>query len=237
MDPEIDVRPIAGQVDDLIGEIKATAACEEKVLVTTLTVKMAEELTDYLSGHGIKVKYIHHTVETMERQEIIRDLRLGVFDVLVGVNLLREGLDIPEVSLVAILDADKEGFLRSASSLIQTVGRAARNEHGRVIMYADRITDSMKTAIDETARRRAIQKAYNEENGITPASVKKAVRDLIEIGKKEAAAESAPKGKKLSPKDKEKQIAEWTAEMKRAASRLEFERAAYLRDKIKELRG
>ncbi len=237
LDPEIDVRPIAGQVDDLIGEIKATAACEEKVLVTTLTVKMAEELTDYLSGHGIKVKYIHHTVETMERQEIIRDLRLGVFDVLVGVNLLREGLDIPEVSLVAILDADKEGFLRSASSLIQTVGRAARNEHGRVIMYADRITDSMKTAIDETARRRAIQKAYNEENGITPASVKKAVRDLIEIGKKEAAAESAPKGKKLSPKDKEKQIAEWTAEMKRAASRLEFERAAYLRDKIKELRG
>ena len=173
----------------------------------------------------------------MERQEIIRVVRLGVFDVLVGVNLLREGLDIPEVSLVAILDADKEGFLRSASSLIQTVGRAARNEHGRVIMYADRITDSMKTAIDETARRRAIQKAYNEENGITPASVKKAVRDLIEIGKKEAAAESAPKGKKLSPKDKEKQIAEWTAEMKRAASRLEFERAAYLRDKIKELRG
>ncbi|MBQ8906955.1 MAG: excinuclease ABC subunit UvrB [Clostridia bacterium] len=237
LDPEIEVRPIAGQVDDLIGEIRDTAAREEKVLVTTLTVKMAEELTDYLSAQGIKVKYIHHTVETMERQEIIRDLRLGVFDVLVGVNLLREGLDIPEVSLVAILDADKEGFLRSASSLIQTVGRAARNEHGRVVMYADKITDSMKTAIDETARRRAIQQAYNEENGITPASVKKAVRDLIEIGKKEAASAKEDKKRKLSPKDKEKQIAEWTAEMKRAASRLEFERAAYLRDKIKELRG
>ncbi len=237
LDPQIDVRPIAGQVDDLIGEIKEITKSEEKVLVTTLTVKMAEELTDYLSGHGIKVKYIHHTVETMERQEIIRDLRLGVFDVLVGVNLLREGLDIPEVSLVAILDADKEGFLRSASSLIQTVGRAARNEHGRVIMYADKITDSMKTAIDETARRRAIQEAYNEQNGITPASVKKAVRDLIEIGKKEAVATKEDKKKKLSPKDKEKQIAEWTAEMKRAAARLEFERAAYLRDKIKELRG
>ncbi|MBP3437558.1 MAG: excinuclease ABC subunit UvrB [Clostridia bacterium] len=236
LDPKIDVRPIAGQVDDLIGEIKETTAREEKVLVTTLTVKMAEELTDYLSGHGIKVKYIHHTVETMERQEIIRDLRLGVFDVLVGINLLREGLDIPEVSLVAILDADKEGFLRSASSLIQTIGRAARHSNGRVVMYADKVTDSMKVAIEETARRRAIQEAYNKENGITPASVKKAVRDLIEIGKKEAAASAPPKVKKLSSVEKEKYIAELTAEMKRAAARLEFERAAYLRDKIKEVR-
>ena len=235
LDPEISVRPIKGQVDDLIGEIRATVAKEEKVLVTTLTVKMAEDLTDYLSTHGIKVKYIHHTVETMERQEIIRDLRLGIFDVLVGVNLLREGLDIPEVSLVAILDADKEGFLRSASSLIQTVGRAARNADGRVIMYADTVTRSMQAAIDETARRRAIQSAYNEANGITPQTVRKAVRDLIEIGKKESAAKKE-KPKRLSGEAKEKYLAELSAEMKRAASRLEFERAAYLRDKIKELR-
>ena len=238
LDPEISVRPIKGQVDDLIGEIRATVAKEEKTLVTTLTVKMAEDLTDYLSEHGIKVKYIHHTVETMERQEIIRDLRLGVFDVLVGVNLLREGLDIPEVSLVAILDADKEGFLRSASSLIQTVGRAARNAQGHVIMYADTVTGSMKAAIDETARRRAIQSAYNEKNGITPTSVKKAVRDLIEIGRKESAsARDAERPKRLSGEAKEKYIASLTAEMKRAASHLEFERAAYLRDKIKELRS
>ncbi len=235
LDPEIFVRPIKGQVDDLIGEIRDTVKKEEKVLVTTLTVKMAEDLTDYLSTHGIKVKYIHHTVETMERQQIIRDLRLGVFDVLVGVNLLREGLDIPEVSLVAILDADKEGFLRSASSLIQTVGRAARNADGRVIMYADTVTRSMQAAIDETARRRAIQAKYNEENGITPATVRKAVRDLIEIGKKESASKRE-KPKRLSGEAKEKYIAELSAEMKRAASRLEFERAAYLRDKIKELR-
>ena len=236
LDPEISVRPIEGQVDDLIGEIRATVEREEKVLVTTLTVKMAEDLTDYLSTHGIKVKYIHHTVETMERQEIIRDLRLGTFDVLVGINLLREGLDIPEVSLVAILDADKEGFLRSASSLIQTVGRAARNANGRVIMYADTVTRSMQTAIDETARRRAIQMEYNEKHGITPTTVRKAVRDLIEIGKKADKTAEAPKKRKLSGEAKEKYLAELTAEMKRAASHLEFERAAYLRDKIKELR-
>ena len=235
LDPEIAVRPIEGQVDDLIGEIRATVEKGEKVLVTTLTVKMAEDLTDYFSTHGIKVKYIHHTVETMERQAIIRDLRLGVFDVLVGINLLREGLDIPEVSLVAILDADKEGFLRSASSLIQTVGRAARNVDGRVIMYADTVTRSMKAAIDETARRRAIQAEYNERNGITPKSVRKAVRDLIEIGKKEGAPRKE-KPKRLSGEAKEKYLAELSAEMKRAAQRLEFERAAYLRDKIKELR-
>ncbi len=236
LDPEISVRPIEGQIDDLIGEIRATVEKEEKVLVTTLTVKMAEDLTDYLSTHGIKVKYIHHTVETMERQEIIRDLRLGTFDVLVGINLLREGLDIPEVSLVAILDADKEGFLRSASSLIQTVGRAARNANGRVIMYADTGTRSMQTAIDETARRRAIQTAYNEKHGITPTTVRKAVRELIEIGKKADKTAETPKKRKLSGEAKEKYLAELTAEMKRAASHLEFERAAYLRDKIKELR-
>ncbi len=236
LDPEISVRPIEGQIDDLIGEIRATVEREEKVLVTTLTVKMAEDLTDYLSSHGIKVKYIHHTVETMERQEIIRDLRLGTFDVLVGINLLREGLDIPEVSLVAILDADKEGFLRSASSLIQTVGRAARNANGRVIMYADTVTRSMQTAIDETARRRAIQTAYNEKHGITPTTVRKAVRELIEIGKKADKTAETPKKRKLSGEAKEKYLAELAAEMKRAASHLEFERAAYLRDKIKELR-
>ncbi|MCQ2385433.1 MAG: excinuclease ABC subunit UvrB [Clostridia bacterium] len=243
LDPEITVRPIEGQVDDLIGEIRETAAKGEKVLVTTLTVKMAEDLTDYLASQKIKVKYIHHTVETMERQEIIRDLRLGVFDVLVGINLLREGLDIPEVSLVAILDADKEGFLRSSSALIQTVGRAARNADGRVIMYADRVTASMKIAIDESKRRRAIQSAYNEKNGITPQTVKKAVHDLIEIGKKAEEKSKAEKGKKLSGKAgetgeaKEKYIAELTAEMRRAAAQREFERADYIRDKIKELRS
>ncbi len=236
LDPEIIVRPIEGQVDDLIGEIRDVTAAGDKVLVTTLTVKMAEDLTDYLATHGIKVKYIHHTVETMERQEIIRDLRMGVFDVLVGVNLLREGLDIPEVSLVAILDADKEGFLRSASSLIQTVGRAARHEHGRVIMYADTVTHSMKTCIDETARRRALQSAYNEKHGILPTSVKKAVRDLIEIGKKETGKKSERR-RPMTAAERERQIAELTAEMKRAAAHIEFERAAALRDKIKELRN
>jgi len=238
LDPEISVRSVEGQVDDLVGEIRETVKKGDKVLVTTLTKKMAEDLTDYLSTAGIKVKYIHHTVETMERMEIIRDLRLGKFDVLVGINLLREGLDIPEVSLVAILDADKEGFLRSTTSLIQTVGRAARNADGRVIMYADRVTDSMRAAIDETNRRRAVQKAYNEKNGITPATVKKAVADLIELGKKAETEEklSPRKKKNLSPAEREKLIAELTKEMRAAASHLEFERAAYLRDRIKELR-
>ena len=238
LDPEISVRPIEGQVDDLIGEIRATVKKGEKVLVTTLTKKMAEDLTDYLGAQGVKVKYIHHSVETMERMEIIRDLRLGKFDVLVGINLLREGLDIPEVSLVAILDADKEGFLRSTTSLIQTVGRAARNAEGRVIMYADTVTASMRAAIEETERRRGVQKAYNDAHGITPQTIKKAVADLIEIGKRAEAEEKlSPKNRKhLSATEREKLIAELTKEMRSASARLEFERAAYLRDRIKELR-
>ena len=234
IDPEISVRPIEGQVDDLIGEIRETVARGEKVLVTTMTKNMAEDLTEYLSTHGIKVKYIHHQVETIERMQIIRDLRLGEFDVLVGINLLREGLDIPEVSLVAILDADKEGFLRSETSLIQTVGRAARNLNGHVIMYADTITGSMRGAIDETNRRRAIQKKYNEEHGITPESVKKKVAEVIEIGKKAKPDHNA---KKLSRLEKEKMIESLTAEMREAARTLEFEKAAYIRDRIKELKN
>ena len=233
IDPEIDVRPIEGQVDDLIGEIRATVANGEKVLVTTMTKSMAEDLTDYLATHGIKVKYIHHQVETMERMEIIRDLRIGEFDVLVGINLLREGLDIPEVSLVAILDADKEGFLRSERSLIQTIGRAARNVNGHVIMYADRITGSMRAAIDETERRRKVQMEYNEKHGITPATVKKQVAELIEIGKRA----EPEKNKKLSRAQKDKLIERMTAEMREAAKSLEFEKAAYIRDQIKELKN
>ena len=232
IDPLVEVRPVEGQVDDLLSEIRATTERGEKTLVTTLTTKMAEDLTEYLASNGVKVKYIHHRVETIERMQIIRDLRLGLFDVLVGINLLREGLDIPEVSLVAILDADKEGFLRSETSLIQTVGRAARNINGHVIMYADSVTRSMRGAIDETNRRREIQMKYNEENGITPASIKKKVADVIEIGKK-VKPES---DKKLSRLEKEKLIEKLTAEMRDAAKRLEFEQAAYIRDRIKELR-
>ncbi len=244
LDPEIFVRPVEGQIDDLIGEIHATIDKGERVLITTLTKQMAEDLTEYLEGNMIKVRYIHHRVETMERSEILRDLRLGVFDVLVGINLLREGLDIPEVSLVAILDADKEGFLRSETSLIQTIGRAARNSEGRVIMYADTVTPSMRAAIDETERRRAIQQAYNTAHGITPQTIKKSVRDLIEIGRREA--ERSPEKKlsdalrekrRLSPAEKEKLIDDLTAEMREAAKKLEFERAAALRDRIKSLKS
>ena len=239
VDPEVEVRPVEGQVDDLMGEIKLRAAKNERVLVTTLTRKMAEDLTEYLERNGIKVRYIHFNIDTIERMEIIRDLRLGVFDVLVGINLLREGLDIPEVSLVAILDADKEGFLRSESSLIQTIGRAARNANGRVIMYADSITGSMERAIAETNRRRKLQNEYNVANGIVPKTIIKGVRDVIEIGSKED--EKSQKGrrakeKKLSKKDKEALVEQYTAEMKRAAKQLDFERAAILRDKIKILR-
>ncbi len=234
IDPEVIVRPIEGQIDDLIGEIRLTVERGEKVLVTTLTTKMAEDLTEYLSTHGIKVKYIHHRVETIERMQIIRDLRLGEFDVLIGINLLREGLDIPEVSLVAILDADKEGFLRSETSLIQTIGRSARNVNGHVIMYADGITRSMKGAIDETNRRRRIQMEYNEKHGITPESVKKKVMDIIEIGKKPEGEKTS--GKKLSAPERAKLIERLTAEMREAARMLEFEKAAYLRDRIKDLK-
>ena len=253
LDPLISVRPIEGQVDDLLGEIKVRVARSERVLITTLTKKMAEDLTDYLEGAGIRVRYIHFNVETIERMEIIRDLRLGVFDVLVGINLLREGLDIPEVSLVAVLDADKEGFLRSERSLIQTIGRAARNENGMVILYADTVTRSMEGAISETNRRRAIQDAYNKQHGIIPHTVKKDVRDIIEIGAREddghsrrgkqakgAAPDSAaktPVRKKMTAAQREERIAGLTAEMKAAAKALEFEKAAFLRDEIARLRA
>ena len=240
VDPEVEVRPIEGQVDDLMSEIALRVKKNERVLVTTLTRKMAEDLTEYMEGNGIKVKYIHFNVDTIERMQIIRDLRLGEFDVLVGINLLREGLDIPEVSLVAILDADKEGFLRAERSLIQTIGRAARNAEGKVIMYADRITGSMERAIGETNRRREIQMEYNRKNGIVPQTIRKDVRDIIEIGK--AVDEGIGKGRgnkaarKLTAAEKEKMIAELTTEMKRASQKLEFEQAAFLRDKIKALR-
>ncbi|MBE6582482.1 MAG: excinuclease ABC subunit UvrB [Ruminococcaceae bacterium] len=238
VDPEIEIRPIEGQVDDLMGEIRIRAERGERVLVTTLTTKMAEDLTEYLEMNLIKVKYIHHNVETIERMEIIRDLRLGVFDVLVGINLLREGLDIPEVSLVAILDADKEGLLRSETSLIQTVGRAARNAEGKVIFYADVITKSIKATLDETNRRRKIQMAYNEEHGIIPKTIVKDVRELIEIGVSPSKADKLEKkeAKKLSRDEKAKLAEELTKQMKDAAKILDFERAAYLRDKIASLR-
>ena len=240
LDPEIEVRPVATQVDDLIGEIRQTVAKGERVLVTTLTKKMAEDLTEYLDNQGIRVKYIHHNVDTMERVELIRDLRTGLYDVLVGINLLREGIDLPEVTLVAILDADKEGFLRSETSLIQTIGRAARNVGGRVIMYGDKITASMKAAIDETNRRREIQKAHNEANGITPQTVKKNIRELISVSANPDTAKYGGRGKKvekqkLSDTEKTDLIESLRAEMKKAASELRFEEAAYLRDKIRSL--
>ena len=251
LDPIIHVRPIEGQVDDLLGEIRTRTEKGDRVLVTTLTKKMAEDLTDYLDGHGIKVRYLHHDVDTMERMQIIRDLRLGVFDVLVGINLLREGLDLPEVSLVAILDADKEGFLRAERSLIQTIGRAARNENGTVIMYADKITRSMEVAITETARRRAIQDAYNKAHGISPKTVIKDVRDVIEIGATEedtrhkrkgtgieGVEDTAPtKKRKMTAKEREAMIEKLTAEMKQAARELEFEKAAFIRDEIARLKS
>lgn len=233
VDPEISVRPVEGQIDDLLSEIHLRAEKKERVLVTTLTKKMAEDLTAYFETMGVKVRYMHYDIDTMERMEIIRDLRLGEFDVLVGINLLREGLDIPEVSLVAILDADKEGFLRSETSLVQTVGRAARNVNGTVIMYADTVTGSMERAIRETERRRAIQMAYNEAHGITPKTIQKSVRDILEISAKDP--EKKKSGKRLSPAERSAQIAKLTAEMKNAAKLLEFEHAAYLRDKIKKL--
>jgi len=243
LDPPIDVRPVEGQIDDLYAEIKAETEQGHKVLVTTLTKRMAEELTDYLRGMDIKVKYLHSDIDTLERTEIVRDLRMGVFDVLVGINLLREGLDIPEITLVAILDADKEGFLRSGTSLVQTIGRAARNVDGHVIMYADTITDSMKYAIDETNRRRELQQAYNEEHGITPQTIQKAVRELIttSVEDEEAAAGKRARFSRQDPdlmtkKELKKEIDRLTRRMNREAAELNFELAAQLRDEIKELK-
>ncbi|OZM56531.1 excinuclease ABC subunit B [Lottiidibacillus patelloidae] len=240
LDPLIDVRPLEGQIDDLIDEIHDRIEKNERVLVTTLTKKMSEDLTDYLKEIGIKVQYLHSEIKTLERIEIIRDLRLGKYDVLVGINLLREGLDIPEVSLVAILDADKEGFLRSERSLIQTIGRAARNENGRVIMYADRITKSMEIAIGETTRRREVQEAYNKKHGITPKTIKKEVRDVIQAtmaAEDEAAYSAEKKPKKLTKKEREKMIVNIEKEMKEAARELNFEKAAELRDLLLELKA
>ena len=238
LDPEIFVRPVEGQVDDLLGEIRKTVQQKNKVLVTTLTKKMAEDLTEYYRGLGVRVKYLHSDIDTLERSEIIRDMRMDQFDVLVGINLLREGLDIPEIALVAILDADKEGFLRSETSLIQTIGRAARNAQGRVVMYADTQTDSMKNAISETARRRAIQQAYNEANGITPQTVQKAVRDLISISKKaeQASAQLEKDPESMSEKELAKLIADVEKQMRKAAAQLDFESAVELRDRLFELK-
>lgn len=238
LDPEVEVRGVEGQIDDLIGEINKEIAKKNKILVTTLTKRMAEDLTNYMRELGIRVKYLHSDIDTLERTEIIRDMRLDVFDVLVGINLLREGLDIPEITLVAILDADKEGFLRSETSLIQTIGRAARNAEGHVIMYADIMTDSMKNAIRETERRRKVQMAYNEEHGITPQTVKKAVRDLISISKKVAAEELQMEKdpESMSKAELEKMIKDMTKQMKKAAAELNFEMAAQVRDKLVELK-
>ncbi|MFC4387062.1 excinuclease ABC subunit UvrB [Gracilibacillus marinus] len=240
LDPEVEVRPIEGQIDDLIGEINKRIAKNERVLVTTLTKKMSEDLTDYLKELGMKVAYLHSEIKTLERIEIIRDLRVGKYDVLIGINLLREGLDIPEVSLVTILDADKEGFLRSERSLIQTMGRAARNENGRVIMYADKVTDSMKKAIDETYRRREKQQAYNEKHGITPMTIKKEVRDVIRAtvaAESTTSYEETPKFSKMTKKEKDMLIEKMEQEMKQAAKELDFEKAAELRDLVLELKA
>ena len=238
LDPQVEVRPIEGQIDDLVGEVKKEAAKKNKILITTLTKRMAEDLTDYMRELGIRVKYLHSDIDTLERTEIIRDMRLDIFDVLVGINLLREGLDIPEITLIAILDADKEGFLRSETSLIQTIGRAARNAEGHVIMYADAITDSMRRAIDETERRRTIQMKYNKEHGITPQTIKKAVRDLISISKKvaeeELRMEKDPES--MSREELEKLIKEISKQMRKAAAELNFEAATELRDKMIELK-
>ncbi|MBQ9993412.1 MAG: UvrB/UvrC motif-containing protein, partial [Clostridia bacterium] len=233
LDPEIIVKPTEGQIDDLVSEINMRADKGFRTLVTTLTKKMAEDLTAYMENLGVKVRYMHHDIDTVERMEIVRDLRLGVFDVLVGINLLREGLDIPEVALVAILDADKEGFLRSETSLIQTIGRAARNSEGQVIMYADSVTPSMERAIRETQRRRALQQEYNERNGIVPKTIVKKVSDIIEISS--TAENSSKKGRKLTKAERDKLIIELTKQMRDAAKLLDFEQAAYLRDRIKEL--
>ena len=235
LDPRVEVRPVSGQIDDLIGEINARAAKNERVLVTTLTKKMAESLTEYLQKAGIRVRYMHHDVETIQRMELIRDLRLGEFDVLVGINLLREGLDMPEVSLVAILDADKEGFLRSETSLIQTIGRAARNAQGMVILYADTITPSMRAAMDETERRRKLQDDYNKAHGIVPRTVIKSVREILELSKSEAETQRKS-GKKLTKPEIEAEIARVEKQMKEAAKMLEFEYAAILRDRLMELK-
>ena len=234
LDPEISVRPVEGQIDDLIGEINKEVESHNKVLITTLTKRMAEDLTDYIREAGIRVKYLHSDIDTLERAEIIRDMRLDVFDVLVGINLLREGLDIPEITLVAILDADKEGFLRSETSLIQTIGRAARNAEGHVIMYADTITDSMRVAIEETKRRRQIQQRYNEEHGITPKTIVKKVAEVLEISSHKDDKKS---GKRLTKLERQQLIEQLTKEMKAAAKLLEFEHAAYLRDRIKKLQS
>jgi excinuclease ABC subunit B len=248
VDPEVEVRPVTGQIDDLIAEIRQVTRRGERVLITTLTRKMAEDLTDYLADVGIKVRYMHYEVEALERIEILRNLRLGKYDVLVGINLLREGLDLPEVSLVAILDADKEGFLRSETSLVQTIGRAARNVHGKVIMYADHVTDSMKRAIDETNRRRAVQMAFNQQHGITPETVRKAVHDSLRAAPEEeaggkaravgtkAGAASRRQTVPLDAKAIAAQIKKLEAEMMAAAEKLEFEKAAVLRDEVAELR-
>ncbi|MDR2157165.1 MAG: excinuclease ABC subunit UvrB [Clostridiales Family XIII bacterium] len=240
VDPVIDVKPTKGQIDDLIGEINAVIARGEKALITTLTKKMAESLTDYLTNVSLRVRYLHSDIQTFERMEILRDLRMGVFDVLVGINLLREGLDIPEVSLVVILDADKQGFLRNETSLIQTIGRAARNVHGRVLMYADVVSDSMRRAMDETERRRAIQMKYNEENGITPATIEKAVREVTRATRVAEAADDyyeTRTAQEMTRKEKQEYIRKLEKEMKEAAAQLQFERAAILRDRILEMRA